>query len=143
MAVAFLAACSSSTTSNGGGGAASGTAKTASAGGSAKPAICTSVADLKASLQSLKGADIKANGLSAISDDITKIKQELNTIKADAHGQYSTQVNALSDALSGLSTSFDAAKASPNAGTLTTLGTSAHSVVTAGNNLVSAVSGAC
>lgn len=140
MAVAFLAACDSGTAANGGG-AVSSTAATASGG--AKPAICTSVADLKTSLQGLSGAVIKANGLSAISDYLTKIKQELNTIKADAQGQYSTQVNGLSDALSGLTTSFDAAKANPNAGTLTTLGTSAHSVVTAGNNLVSAVSGTC
>jgi hypothetical protein len=141
MAVAFLAACSSSTTSNGGSATAS--AKSPGGGGSAKPAICASAAGLKASLQGLKGADIKANGLSAISDDLTKIKQELTTIKTDAQGQYSTEVNALSGALSGVTTSFDAAKANPNAGTLTTLATSAKSVVTAGNNQVTAVSSTC
>jgi hypothetical protein len=97
------------------------------------------VADLKASLQDLKNVDIKANGLSAVSGDLTKIKQELTTLKTEAHGNYSTQINALSDALSGLSSSFDAAKANPNSGTLATLATSAKTVVTVGNNLVTAV----
>lgn len=110
---------------------------------SSKPAVCTDVANLKTSVQDLKNVDVKANGLSAITDQLTKIQQEFNTLKTDAKGQYSTQINDMSNALSGLSTSVNAAKSDVNAGTLGAVATAAHSVVTAGNNLVTAVSNTC
>lgn len=110
---------------------------------SGKPAVCTDVANLKASVQSIKDTDIKANGLSAISDELTKIKQQLQTLKTDAKQQYSTEISALSGALHTLNSDVDAAKADPTTTTLTTVASSAGAVVTAGNNLSSAVSGTC
>ena len=86
---------------------------------------------------------ITENGLSAISDQITKIKQQLQTLKTDAKGQYDTQVNDLTNALNSLSSSFDAARASPSVSTLATLGLSVPAVITAGQNLVTEVSGTC
>ena len=83
------------------------------------------------------------NGLSAISDQITKIRQQLQTLKSDAKGQYDTQINDLTNALNSLSSSFDAAKASPSVSTLATLAGSVPAVITAGQNLVAAVSGTC
>jgi hypothetical protein len=106
-------------------------------------AICASAADLKASVKALKDVNIRANGVSAVSDQFTKIQQELQTFKANAQGHYSTQVNALSDAMNHLRDSLDAAKASPSAGSLTTLAVYVKGVVTAGGNLVTAVSGTC
>ena len=136
MAVAFLTACSSnSATSNGA--ASNGTTS------NSKSAVCTDVANLKTSVQDLKNINVRANGISAISDELAKIQQQLNTLKTDAKGQYSTQITALSNALSGLGTSLDAAKSDLNAGTLGAVATAAHSVVTAGNNLVTAVSNTC
>jgi len=86
---------------------------------------------------------ITENGLSAISDQITKIKQQLQTLKTDAKGQYDTQVNDLTNALNSLSSSFDAARASPSISTLATLASSVPAVITAGQNLVTEVSGTC
>jgi len=86
---------------------------------------------------------ITENGLSAISDQITKIKQQLQTLKTDAKGQYDTQINDLTNALNSLSTSFDAAKASPSVSALVTLASSAKTVITTGQNLVTEVSGTC
>jgi hypothetical protein len=74
---------------------------------------------------------IRENGLSTISDQITMIKQQLQTFKNSAKGQYTTQVNDLTNALNSLSSSFDAAKASPSASTLATLASSVRPVVTA------------
>jgi len=73
-------------------------------------AVCKSAADLKASITGLKDINIRANGTSAISSQVTKIKQDLGTLKTDAHGEFSTQVDALSSALSKLTSSLDAAK---------------------------------
>jgi hypothetical protein len=122
-AVVFLVGCSSS--------------------GSSTPAVCTSVTNLKASVLDLKNVNVSANGISAISDQLTKIENELKTVKSDAGSQYSTQINGLSSALSGLGSSLTAAKDNPSGGTLTALASSAGAVVTAGNNLVSAVSSTC
>jgi hypothetical protein len=105
--------------------------------------VCKSAADLKASITGLKDINIRANGTSAVSAQFTKIEQAFNALKADAQGQFSPQVNALSSALDKLGSSLNAAKASLNAGTLTALASAAGSVVTAGTNLVTAVSNTC
>ena len=86
---------------------------------------------------------ITANGLSAISGQITKIKQQLQTLKTHAKGQYDTQINDLTNALNSLSSSFDAARTNPSILTLATLAGSVPAVITAGQNLVTAVSGTC
>ena len=99
--------------------------------------------NLKASIQGLKDVSITANGLSAISDQITKIKQQLQTFQNDAKGQYAGEVSNLMNALNGLSSSFDAARASPSISTLATLASSVPAVITAGQNLVTEVSGTC
>jgi capsule polysaccharide export protein KpsE/RkpR len=101
------------------------------------------VTSLKNSVLALKDTNVKANGLSAVTDQFTKIQGELKTVKSDAHGQFSTQINALSTASSSLGSSLTAAKDNLNGGTLTSVASSIGAVVTAGNNLVSAVSSTC
>ena len=110
---------------------------------SSNSAVCSDIANLKASIQGLKNVSITENGLSAISDQITKIKQQLQTLKTDAKGQYDSQINDLTTALNTLSSSFDAAQASPSVSTLATLASSVPAVITAGQNLVTAVSSTC
>jgi hypothetical protein len=141
IAAAFLAGCSSGTTSSAAnGGTSTGTGTGASA--SSTSAVCKSAANLKASITGLK--DLNASGgTSAVSAQVTKIKQDLDALKADAHGEFTTQASALNGALDKLTSSLDAAKASPNAGTLSALASAAGSVVTAGTSLVTAVSNTC
>ena len=122
MAAALLTACSSTTS---------------------KPAVCADAANLKTSVQDLKNVNVRENGVSAVTDQLSKIEQQFNTLKTDAKGQYSTQIDDMSKALSGLSSSVTAAKGNVNATTLTAVATAAKSVVTAGNNLVTAVSNTC
>jgi capsule polysaccharide export protein KpsE/RkpR len=101
------------------------------------------VASLKTSLADLKNTNVKTNGISAVSDQLTKIQDNLKTVKSDAHGQFSTQINALSSALSTLGSSLTAAKDNLSGGTLTSVASATGTVVTAGNSLVSAVSSTC
>jgi hypothetical protein len=121
MAAALLTACSSTTS---------------------KPAVCADVANLKTSVQDLKNVNVREDGVSAISDQLSKIEQQFNTLKTDAKGQYSTQIDDMSKALSGLSSSVTAAKGNVHSTTLTAVATAAKPVVT-GNNLVTAVSNTC
>ena len=115
----------------------------ASASTSSNSTLCTDVDNLKASIQGLKDVSITQNGLSAISDQITKIKQQLQTFQNDAKGQYASEVSNLTNALNSLSSSFDAARASPSLSTLATLASSVGKVITAGQQLISAVSSTC
>ena len=110
---------------------------------SSNSTLCTDLDNLKASIQGLTDVSITANGLSAISDQITKIKQQLQTFQNDAKGQYAGEVTNLMNALNGLSSSFDAAKASPSISTLVPLASSAKTAITAGQQLISAVSSTC
>ena len=115
----------------------------ASTSTSSNSTLCTDVDNLKASIQGLKDVSITQNGLSAISDQITKIKQQLQTFQNDAKGQYASEVSNLTNALNSLSSSFDAARASPSLSTLATLASSVGKVITAGQQLISAVSSTC
>ena len=144
VAAAFLAGCSSAATS--GTGTASATASSsasASASASDKAAVCASAGKLKDDVVALKDVNIRANGTSAVSAQLTKIQQQLDVVRSDAQGQFAPQITGLQDAVSRLSSSLSAAKGNLNGGTLTTLAAAVGTVVTAGNSLVSAVSGTC
>ena len=60
VAAAFLAGCGSS--------------------GSSTPAVCSSVTSLKTSVTDLKNVNVRANGISAVSDQLNKIEQELKAV---------------------------------------------------------------
>lgn len=139
VTAALVTGCSSSSSSTSNG---SGSTSTSTSTGS-NTAVCSDIENLKASIQGLKNVSITENGLSAISDQITKIKQQLQTLKTDSKGQYDTQINDLTNALNNLSSSFDAARASPSISTLATLASSVPAVITAGQNLITAVSSRC
>ena len=91
----------------------------------------------------LKDINITAGGISAVSAQLTKIQQQFAVVKSDAHGQFSLQITAMSNALSKLSSSLSAARANLNSGTLSALAVAAGTVVTAGNSLVTAVTNTC
>ena len=155
VATAFLAGCSSASTSASSAPASSAPASSApassapassaaaSATASAKAAVCASVGKLKDDVVGLKDINIRANGTSAVSAQLTKIQQQFDVVKSDAHGQFSPQITAMSNALSKLSSSLTAARENLNSGTLATLAASVGAVVTTGNSLVSAVSNTC
>jgi hypothetical protein len=138
VSAAFLAGCSSTTATS----AATGTNNGASTSAS-KSAACKSAEDLKASIAGLKNMNIRANGTSALSDQVVTIQQDLEKFKANAHGQFSAQVTDLTNALNTMESKLNAAKSSMNAGTLTALASAAGAVVTAGTNLVTAATNAC
>jgi hypothetical protein len=153
VAVAVLAGCSSSSTSSSSAPASSAPAtsappssapaSSAAATASSNAAVCASVGKLKDDIVGLKDINIRANGTSAVSAQLTKIQQQFNVVKSDAHGQFSPQINALSSALSGLGSSLTSARDNLNTSTLSALALAVGSVVTAGNSLVSTVTSTC
>ena len=155
VAAAVLAGCSSTSTSASSAPASSAPATSAppssapassaaaSATASSDAAVCASVGKLKDDIVGLKDINIRANGTSAVSAQLTKIQQQFAVVKSDAHGQFSPQITNLSNAVSTLGSSLTAARENLNSGTLATLAASVGAVVTTGNSLVSAVSTTC
>ncbi len=149
VAAAFLAGCGSAASSGTGTASttASSSARAASASASAsasdKAAVCASAGKLKDDVVALKDVNIRANGTSAVSAQLTKIQQQLDVVRSDAQGHFAPQITGLQDAVSRLSSSLSAATGNLNASTLATLAAAVGAVVTAGNNLVSAISGTC
>ena len=142
VAAAFLAGCGSAATS-GTGTASASASSSASASASNKAAVCASAGKLKDDVVALKDVNIRAEGTSAVSAQLTKIQQQFDVVRSDAHGQFAPQITGLQDAVSRLSSSLSAATGNLNGSTLTTLAAAVGAVVTAGNSLVSAVSGTC
>src|SRR5690348_13266599 len=97
VVASFAAGCSSSSSTTSAPATTSATAK-ASASPTSTSAVCKSAQDLKNSLANLKVSNIRANGLSAVQDEVTKIQQQLQTLKTDAHGEFTPQIDALSSA---------------------------------------------
>jgi hypothetical protein len=140
VAASFAAGCSSTSSSTSSAPANTGTAKaSASASPTSTTAVCKSAQNLKNSVANLKVSNIRANGLSAVQDEITNIQQQLHTLKTDAHGEFAPQICALST----LSTNLSAARANFNGGTLAALASSAAPVVSASKNLVTTVTNTC
>lgn len=145
VATALLAGCSSTSTSASSAPASSAPASSAaaSATASANAAVCASVSKLKDDIVGLKDINIRANGTSAVSAQLTKIQQQFDVVKSDAHGQFAPQITNLSNAVSTLGSSLTAARENLNSGTIATLAASVGAVVTTGNSLVSAVTSTC
>jgi len=108
-----------------------------------KPAVCTDVDNLQESVQSLRDVTFSKGALSTISADISQIKAQLATTKADAKSEFSSELTQLSTALDTVSARFGAVKSDPTALTLAALATSVSAAGSATQALKSAVADTC
>ncbi len=109
----------------------------------AKPAVCNDVDSLRSSVDDLKDVQVGQGAIAEAQQDLDTIQQRLATLRADAKGQFSSEISAVDTALASLQTAVDAAKANPSAVSLAATATSARTAVDAGQALVSAVKRTC
>ncbi len=109
----------------------------------AVPAVCSSVDSLKASVADLEDVKIDQNALTTLEDDFTKVQSDLSKVKSDAKDEYGTEVDAVDKAAASVSSSLDAAKATPSAQTLTAVGGALKSLDTSMTALEDAVKSTC
>lgn len=110
---------------------------------SSKPAVCTDVDNVKASVQSLRDVSVGQGALTKIQGDLATIRQQLATLKADAKTQFAADTSKLQSAVDTLSANVSAAKADPSATTLSAVGTAVAGVADAMKGLASATSSTC
>ena len=80
-----------------------------------KPAVCSSLDDLKTSVSQVTDVQSGENSLSALRSNLTAVQTNLNNVMEDAKSQYSAQVSQIRSDLDSLQTAIDAAQQSRSA----------------------------
>jgi hypothetical protein len=91
-------------------------------GGDDKPAMCSAVDALGASVDDLKSVEVSRAGLAELSDDLTAVRSDLSRVKTDAEQQYASEIEALDQAWTTLSSDLSAATSSPTVATIAQVG---------------------
>ena len=112
--------------------------------GGGQPAVCSSVDDLKSSVDSVKNVDLRSsNGISDLENAISKVKSALGDVKTNAKSEFSSEIAGVEKNYAALKTSADAAKADPSATTLATAKSALSSFVASAQTLVTKVQSTC
>jgi hypothetical protein len=137
----FLAACSSSSTTTGGASAPATSAAASSP--SANAALCADAAALRASLEKLTHISVGSGAASDIKTNLADVQSKLNTLTAQARGQWHTQTSALKASLGKLKTATSKLGANPSVSAVSDVVTAMGGVTTATSNLLAAISTDC
>jgi len=116
---------------------------TSSSSTSSKPAVCTSVQQLKASVTKLTQLDLGANALDTLRTDLTAVKQNLKTVSRDASSHYSSDVAKLRADATQVQTAVTAAKNNPSASAFAAIGTAVKSLSSGVTALANKVASTC
>lgn len=83
------------------------------------PAVCSSVDDLRSSIDDLREIDVTSSGgIDALEGGLETVETNISSVKSDAQAEFDTQIEAVDTSLAGLKSSVDDAKADPTAATL-------------------------
>ncbi|HKC27382.1 MAG TPA: hypothetical protein VKB75_05175 [Jatrophihabitans sp.] len=82
---------------------------------SGKPAVCSSLDDLKTSVSQVTDVQSGENGLSALQSNLPAVKSDLNQVLDDAKSQYSNQTAQIRTDLTSLQSAVDVAQNSHSA----------------------------
>jgi len=86
--------------------------------GTGQPEVCAALDDLRASVDDLASVPVDRNGLSALSQQLSEIREDLRSVRTSGSGEYAPEVAALDSALDALQTSLQEATADPSSATL-------------------------
>ena len=111
--------------------------------GSDKPPICSSMDDLKTSVEHLKDLNVSENGIAEIESQVSTIKDDLGQVKDDATAQYSAQVDTVEADFSTLTSSVTAAKETVDTATLGAVASGVTTLVSDVQSLAGDVATTC
>ena len=115
----------------------------AGCGGSSKPAYCSSVANLKTSVQDLSNVNVVQNGLTSVKSAVQKIQSDAKTVVSSAKTDFPSQTSAMETSVNALVNTAKQLSASPSPAALATMASEATASVTAIKNFTSATSSKC
>ncbi len=124
------AACSSSSTTTSSGASASAAASSPASSPSANAALCADAAALRASLEKLTHISVGSGAASEIKTNLADVQSKLNTLTAQAHGQWDAQTSALKASLGKLQTATSKLSANPSVSAVSDVVTALGGVTT-------------
>jgi len=112
--------------------------------GSDEPAVCGSVDDLKASIEDLRSIDVTSGDtLAELENGLATVRSDVDTVKADAKTEYSSELGAVETTYANLTTAVDDARTSPSETTLTAARSAQSAFGSDVDALVSSVEATC
>jgi hypothetical protein len=111
--------------------------------GDDKPAVCSSLDDVKSSVQSLSSVQVGDGFVDAARTTVGELRTAVAQLKTDADGEFSSEVTALSGTLSLAANAVTTASADPSAGAVAKVAVAVKNVADAGRSLVTAVEDTC
>ena len=107
------------------------------------PAVCDDVQALQTSMDDLRSTDVSQEGLDAVSDQLATMRDQVDTLVADASDEYASEADVVKQQVSRLGDDLRAAQADPSAATLATVGEDVRAVGRSLQDLATAVDATC
>ena len=114
-----------------------------SSSSSSTPAYCADRSSLESSVKGLTTADIRSNGVSALTAQAQKVQADAQALVSSAKGDFPQQTAAINTSVNSLSTALKGLPSSPSVPQLATVATDASSVATAIKGFSDATSSKC
>lgn len=109
-----------------------------------EPAVCTSVNDLKASVDDVKEIDVDSStALDDLESGLTAVGDNLADVKADAKSEFAAPLDAVETSYAALETSIETAATDPSAATLAAAGSALSAFGTDVQALIDDVQSTC
>jgi len=128
-----------------GGGSSSGNASPAASSPAASPtsALCQDAAALRASLNKLKHVNVSLGTGDEIKSDVADVKEKLNAVRAQSHGELQAQTTALKTALIKLQGAASTLSSNPSASAVSAVVADLREVASTGSSLLAALGKKC
>ena len=111
--------------------------------GADEPPVCDDLDALASSVGNLKDVQISENGPTALSADLTQIRQDLQQLGTDAAAEFGDDASKVESAVTSLRRSVATDMSEPSASTLSAVGAAIEGVASSLSALPDAVSGTC
>jgi hypothetical protein len=127
----------------GGGSSGSTSAATSAPAPSPTSALCQDAAALRASLNKLTHVSVGLGAGDEIKTDLADVKEKLNAVRAQSHGELQAQTNTLKTALLKLQGAASTLSANPSASAVSDVVAALREVTSSGSSLLAALSKQC
>ena len=108
------------------------------------PAVCTSVDDLRASVQSVRDVDVTSSGgLGELEEAVAGVKSDLADVRDDAADEFSSQIDTVQAGIAELERSLRAAQDAVSPDTLRAAGSALRTLANQVQSLIDDIRATC
>jgi hypothetical protein len=112
-------------------------------GGGDKPAVCSDVDALHASVDNLKDVEASQSGLTELKADLSQVGSDVSRLRSDSQQQYAQEIAAVDQAYQTLASDFSQATQAPSAAGIAQVATDLQALGTSLTGLDDAVQSTC